>query len=121
MSMKFSEPNDKFDIVEVEVFEEVEAMDATHMDAEAEIVLPRSSENETTTTQTRRRRRERPAERKFRKNKYGWAFFLCSMFLGIGITATTGAPMGVLGGMGVGFLFFVDPIYDKVMNKIENL
>lgn len=51
--------------------------------------------------------------------KYNWAFFLASMFIGIGIGEAIGADSAVLFGMGVGFLFFVDPFYQKVMSKIE--
>jgi hypothetical protein len=43
------------------------------------------------------------------------------MFSGIAVTATFGTPAGVLLGMGFGFLFFVDPIYQKVMDKIDKL
>ena len=68
--------------------------------------------------QIRARERYRP-ERKQRKNKYGWAFFLFSLFLGLGFTATTNNPIGLFAGLGTGFLFFVDPIYDKVMRAIE--
>jgi hypothetical protein len=56
-----------------------------------------------------------------RKNKYGWAFFLCSMFIGLGITASLGHPLGLFLGLGIGFLFFVDPIYEKVMSIIDRL
>ena len=51
--------------------------------------------------------------------KYNWAFFCASMFLGIGIGEAIGVDSAVLFGMGIGFLFFVDPIYQKVMNKID--
>jgi hypothetical protein len=123
MPTEFNDPREKFEVVEVEVFEEDQAMDVTGYDPEAEINIPQNyqRENISEETQTRRRRRKKSDEKKYRKNKYGWAFFLCSMFLGIGITATTGAPLGIFGGMGVGFLFFVDPIYDKFMDKLENL
>ena len=68
--------------------------------------------------QIRMRERYRP-EAKKRKNKYGWAFFLFSLFIGLGITATTNHPMGLFTGLGTGFLFFVDPIYDKIMRALE--
>jgi len=64
---------------------------------------------------------ERKTERKTGKKEknYGWAFFLASMFIGLGITATSEAPMGLFAGMGIGFLFFVPPIYKKVMSFFE--
>ena len=57
--------------------------------------------------------------RKDKKKHYGWAFFLASLFIGLGITASFGSPMGLFTGMGVGFLFFVEPIYKKVMSIFE--
>lgn len=56
-----------------------------------------------------------------KEKKYHWAFFLCMLFLGVGVTATTDHPIGVMWGLGFGFLFFVDPIYQKVMQIIERL
>ncbi|MEM6768676.1 MAG: hypothetical protein AAF655_27300, partial [Bacteroidota bacterium] len=47
--------------------------------------------------------------------KYGWSFFLASLFIGLGITATIDAPLPLFLGLAVGFLFFVDPIYEKAM------
>ncbi|MFK7972033.1 MAG: hypothetical protein AB8F95_16820 [Bacteroidia bacterium] len=68
---------------------------------------------------TRTRNEENTEGKPARKNKHGWAFFLCSLFIGLGITATTEAPIGLFGGLGVGFLFFVDPIYQRVMDLFE--
>ncbi|MCB9232285.1 MAG: hypothetical protein H6581_11510 [Bacteroidia bacterium] len=50
--------------------------------------------------------------------RHSWAFFLASMFLGVGVTATTEVPLGVFVGMGLGFLFFVPTIYDRVLGII---
>lgn len=63
--------------------------------------------------------KEEPVQPGVKKKKYNWAFFLASMFIGLGITATTGGPFGLFGGLGVGFLFFVDPIYDRVMRIVK--
>lgn len=68
--------------------------------------------------QMRMRERYRP-EPKTRKNKYGWAFFLFSLFIGLGITATINHPLPLFAGLGTGFLFFVDPIYERIMRGIE--
>ena len=59
------------------------------------------------------------AETGQKKKKHNWAFFLASLFIGLGITATTEGPMGLFGGLGIGFLFFVDPIYDRVMRIVS--
>ncbi|MDX2248365.1 MAG: hypothetical protein SF052_16395 [Bacteroidia bacterium] len=117
--MQFSDPEDKFKVVEVEVFEEDNYNDDKKYNAEAPVVLPRTQNAESENTASRRKTREVPREKKQTKNKYGWAFFLSSLFLGVGITATTELPMGIFAGLSIGFLFFVDPIYDRVMDMIE--
>ena len=58
--------------------------------------------------------------RKKEKN-YGWAFFVASIMVGLGFTATFDIPAFLFGGLALGFLFFVVPIYQKVMEKIKNL
>lgn len=117
--MQFSDPEDKFKIVEVEVFDEDNYDDDKKYNAEASVVIPRTQNQENENTTTRRKTRETPKETSQRKNRYGWAFFLSSLFLGVGITATTELPMGIFAGLSIGFLFFVDPIYDRVMDMIE--
>lgn len=51
--------------------------------------------------------------------KYNWAFFCASLFIGLGVGISVENPALLMIGMGVGFLFFVDPIYQKLMDKIE--
>ena len=115
--MNFSKEENKFDIFEHEILEgDQNLAEERKLNPEAEIYVP----IEATDTRTRRRKKA-PKVKKTRKNKFGWAFFLCSMFFGVALTATLGTPFYVLAGLGVGFLFFVDPIYNKVMEKIENL
>lgn len=58
-------------------------------------------------------------EKKTKTKRFGWAFFLAFTMMGIGITASTEIPMGVLGGMGIGFLFFVHPIHDRVISMLS--
>jgi len=53
--------------------------------------------------------------------KYSWAFYLCSVFIGIGFTAMLEAPLPLFLGIGLGLLFFVDPIYKKIINIINDL
>lgn len=48
-------------------------------------------------------------------------FFLASLFIGIGLTATFEIPIFLFVGLGLGFLFFVEPIYKKLMEKITEL
>ncbi|MEL6675099.1 MAG: hypothetical protein AAFR61_23020 [Bacteroidota bacterium] len=127
--MKSKKPENPFEIVEVEVFDDdfEAASQDSGFDSEAAVSIPnqeRSYEEgyeDEQSYQRRRRRRSAPVTRKTRKNKYGWAFFVSSMFIGVGLTASMGHPLPLFLGMGVGFLFFVDPIYEKVMEKIENL
>lgn len=52
---------------------------------------------------------------------YSPFFFLASLFCGIGLTATFEVPIFLFAGLSLGFLFFVDPIYKKVMEKINSL
>lgn len=102
---------DPFDIVEhrVREFTEEEYLDDLHASEEDTIEQIRAKE-----------RRFEPPKRKG-KNKYGWAFFLFSMFTGLGITATIDSPLPLFLGLGIGFLFFVDPIYEALMRRINNL
>jgi hypothetical protein len=43
------------------------------------------------------------------------------MFLGLGMTTVLDHPIGIMMGLGFGFLFFVKPIYEKTMDLIERL
>jgi hypothetical protein len=87
--MSFSKKKDPFDIVEHRVNENnQEFFDDLRMDEE-EDAIEKMRERE---------RMEEPPKEK--ANKYGWAFFLASMFIGIGITATIGAPLPLFVGMG---------------------
>lgn len=106
------EQTDPFEFVEIEV-------EDTDQD-QAEI--HRNLENDFSTEKERIRDHSSFTDPQPRsKKKYHWAFFLCTMFIGIGITATlpSSPPIGVLGGIGLGFLFFVDPIHDKVIRWLE--
>ena len=64
---------------------------------------------------------ERNKSREGRLPRYGWAFFLCSMLIGLGITIPSDGPTALFIGMGIGFLFLVDPIYDKVIQAIKDI
>lgn len=115
--MTFSKEENEFDIVEHEILEgDLTLAEESKLNPEAEVYIP----VEVTETRTRERMRPKKAK-KVRKNKFGWAFFLCSMMMGVALTATLETPFFILAGLGVGFLFFVDPIYNKVMDKIEQL
>lgn len=56
-----------------------------------------------------------------KEKKYNWAFFCASMFMGIALGEMMNVDSFVLFGIGGGFLFFVDPIYQKVMDKINKM
>ena len=89
MPTEFNDPNEKFEVVEVEVFEEGHGMDATGYDAEAEIKLPIDLEEESAyqqestyqqesvseATQTRRRRAKKSKERTYRKKQIWMGIF----------------------------------------------
>lgn len=66
---------------------------------------------------------QKPYKESKKKNteekNYGWAFFLCSLFIGAGLSGTFDSPFFATAGLGIGFLFFVKPIYEKVMDKIN--
>lgn len=122
--MSFEESK-KFDVFEVEVWEEdednsqnaIDQNDIHHNLSEAE------KDQQALQTETVHQRRQRRVKRKakVKEPKYNWAFFLASLFIGIGITATFGTPFGLFMGLGLGFLFFVDPIYEKIMQRLNDM
>gem|GEM_PF-2180093 len=108
-----------FEIIDVEERNNInaplhESRDVEYLDYEDE---ERKSRSRTKT----RRRSESGKKEKSGAAKYGWAFFLASMFIGLGMTATFDHPFFLFGGMGLGFLFFVDPFYNKVMEIFKRL
>lgn len=113
--MAFTDPDEKFKYIEVEVHETAED---PSLDSHADMERPLQYEAEETAQRSRQAAKPGKTER---KNKFGWAFFLASLFLGLGITATLETPMGLFAGLGIGFLFFVDPIYNKVMDWLDRL
>ena len=68
------------------------------------------------------RSREKAIKKEMKKKKegYHWAFFLASFFIGLGFTAAADSPLPMFMGLGIGFLFFVDPIYQRVIQIFEN-
>lgn len=112
--------SEKFEVIEVEVYEDgMTETEDIHRNLSEDV---RESEEPATRTRTRTRERRRERTIPKKKNKYGWAFFLAAMFSGLGISiATDTMPLGLFLGMAIGFLFFVDPIYEKVMEKIDKL
>ena len=54
-----------------------------------------------------------------KKKKYNWAFFLASFFIGMAFTTVSDSPLPMFIGMGIGFLFFVDPIYQRVLGIFQ--
>ncbi|MEL6651671.1 MAG: UbiA family prenyltransferase [Bacteroidota bacterium] len=109
--MSFKRTDDPFEIREHRVGDREEQ----YLD---DIRIEDDFQEEDAIEQMRMRERYRPAKKKI-KNKYGWAFFLFSLFIGLGITATTNHPLPLFAGLGTGFLFFVDPIYERIMRAIE--
>lgn len=66
-------------------------------------------------------REKREKSREGKAPRYGWAFFLCSMLIGLGIAIPSDGPTALFIGMGIGFLFMVDPIYEKVIQAIKDI
>ncbi len=108
--------SDPFEIDELDIFE-----DTVEDDLNPETY--RDHLDDQTYMRQRQRLREMKSKGKRRGggNRYGWAFFLCSLFVGLGFTAMTEAPLPLFLGLGIGFLFFVDPIYEKVMKIIDRI
>lgn len=52
---------------------------------------------------------------------YKSKFFLACLFVGVGLTAVSEVPLFIFLGLAIGFLFYVDPIYQKVIRAIERL
>jgi hypothetical protein len=115
MPSRFSD-SENFEFNEVEISEqELDNLGSS------EFYDQESGHRRRTRQRTRVHRVEKNRQKSKTKNKYGWAFFLFSLFTGLGITATIGEPLGLFMGLGIGFLFFVDPIYEKVMSILDRL
>lgn len=117
------EQSEKFEVIETEVWdasEEAEERSDIHQNLEAE-ARPRHNRRQRENAVERTASPQRRIRQKTKKKTYNWAFFLASFFIGLGITATFDTPIGLFSGLGVGFLFFVDPIYEKVMERLNDL
>ena len=117
--MSFQEKN-KFDVFEVEVWEEEEEQDIPQSEIHNNL-NESQKDQQALQSRTTHQRRQRRVKRKTKEKKYNWAFFLASLFIGLGVTATFDAPFGLFAGLGIGFLFFVDPIYEKVMQRLNDM
>lgn len=49
-----------------------------------------------------------------------WSFFLSSVFISCGICTLTEHPVSIFLGIGLGFLFFVDPICQRILDLIDH-
>jgi hypothetical protein len=118
--MENFDPN-KIRIREVDVAEDgspIENIDASHIErnvrTDARIRETMRERVETNEDWYEYKGRRKPR----RVKKYAPFFFLACLFSGIAFTATVESPAGVLLGLAFGFLSFVDPIYEKIMEKI---
>lgn len=109
--MTFDEQESKFDIQEFEISEE-----GRHYDPEARVKIP---EREVVYETRRERRRRKKAEKGPKQKKYHWAFFLSCVCFGLIGPVAANAPSTIFLGAGIGFLFFVDPIYERVISIFE--
>lgn len=102
-----SDPKKKFDIREYEVFDS-DPFESGTGDHPQRYLLKKDAPM---------------PEKKVKKKSYAWAFFLASLFMGLGTSfifgEPEGPPVGLFMGMSVGFLFFVEPIYEKVMKMFD--
>lgn len=124
MTKRFSESqSNKFDVSEHEVYDplpDYELAGKLEVD-ESEREPERRREYQGQSDTTRWRSDQVESSKKKNKTPYAWAFFLCSLFLGLGFTATFEAPFGIMAGLGLGYLFFVPQIYDKVMRLLDRI
>lgn len=52
--------------------------------------------------------------------KYHWAFFLSSTLIGLGVgIGVVDNPAPLFIGAGLGLLFFIDPIYDQIVDSLK--
>lgn len=112
-TMSFDEREARFDINEFEIDEE-----GRRRDPEARVKIPQMERAQERESKRERRARKRQ-ERASRPKKYNWAFFVaCCCFGMIGPVAAN-EPGTIFLGAGIGFLFFVDPIYERVISVFE--
>lgn len=109
--MSFDEKESRFDIHEFETDEK-----GRRVDPEARVKIPQAEIVYETSRQRRQRIR---AEKENAPKKYNWAFFLASFFCGLAVTATLDIPGPLFVGLGLGFLFFVDPIYERAISFFD--
>lgn len=102
MPTQFQQDDNELEINEYEVFEGPDT------------VVPENVE-----TRTRMDEELEASEVPKKKNEYGWAFFLCSLFVGVGLFLASSSLLPLFLGLGFGFLFFVDPIYQRVIDLFE--
>lgn len=118
----------KYKFREIRVEEKGSDADMDQSDIHRNLVETHAYEGDSNRNQTdqgeRIRQKNRfthPSHRRKKERRFGWAFFLASMFIGLGVTTVSSEPIALFLGMGIGFLFFVDPIYDKMMDIINRL
>lgn len=104
--MKFSQSS-HFEVREFEVVEQSE--ESAHAEGNAEWIheIDESINNQTKDVNPGRTK------------KYHWALFLAAFFMGLAFTTLTDHPMGIFLGMGIGFLCFVDPVYQKIIRLLS--
>ncbi|MEM7658487.1 MAG: hypothetical protein AAF399_20335 [Bacteroidota bacterium] len=119
MISKFNDPQERFDVFEHDIVD-ADIQDEGY-DAEAEVQIAGQGQRLSNREKRKQRRREKKARKAAQEDNYGWAFFLSSMFLGVGVTTLLDHPIGVMMGMAIGFLFFVKPFYQKVMDLIDRI
>ncbi len=97
-----------------------------HLDIREIEVVERVDDSEYTQDYSKRLRdvaestgKQAQAEIHTEVKKYHWALFLASFFAGMAFTALVDYPVGIFLGMCVGFLCFVEPIYQRIIRLLS--
>ncbi len=109
--MNFGEKESPFDIHEFDIVEDDE-----RQNPEAHVRIPQAQQEGHRAKS--RKEKDKPSSSSKPKS-FNWAFFLAFLFFGLAATVTLHTPGALFVGMGIGFLFFVDPIYERVMSLFQ--
>jgi len=113
--------SDRFKVHEIDVTQDGDNFDS-HLERDSATAV-RPEKNRDTAIEEVRYREDQWEKRLRKKSKKPYApyMFLSCLFLGVGMTATFDVPIFLFAGLSAGFLSFVDPVYDKIMDKLDKL
>lgn len=99
----------------------VEEVEVEEIDHSFESDLNKNLEYTSARVETAQKAWKEVKKEKDPKKKYAAFMFLFCLFTGLGFTATFESPFFLFMGLGTGFLAFIDPLYEKIMEKINSL